>query len=492
MIRGLHLSTLVWGAVIILFVMLVLDGVQVTTGLFKPCGGVVTVLTLLLLAFDKWLWCFRILHPWFVDRPYLKGTWKGVFVSSYIDPATQKPVPPIEAYLVIRQTYSVIHLRLITKESASESLANNIPKGEDGVYSVASVYRNTPQLVVRDRSPIHHGALLIRVEGDPAVSLTGEYWTDRMTRGELRFMEKSETMYFDFAAASAGTFTKLEATPAAPAPASSPVQSPAPVSGPQGERAREIEQHVINVDLDTPICRIFPLKWMIPSLTNRQLVLRKPAGWDDPFENFLFKVSATYGTQPIALDQLRERIYAQCWMMCHESDAMWRIYSKTPPMRSNDKYNEWVGVKVRTTVRKLFSALYSSGSNPELCFWAGRVTYLTEAEMDQIGLDNDTLIGLMTDTSAKGHAQSLLLKREPFSHEAEVRFVFDANNGFDITQENYSFNVDPNTTYDEIILDPRLSENNCRLLFAELREAGYRGAINQSALYFPRPYVVQF
>jgi hypothetical protein len=39
-----------------------------------------------------------------------------------------------------------------------------------------------------------------------------------------------------------------------------------------------MERNVIDVDLDTPIYRIFPLKWMIPSLRNRQLVLRKPSG----------------------------------------------------------------------------------------------------------------------------------------------------------------------------------------------------------------------
>src|SRR5262245_32090823 len=124
MTKGIHLSSLVWGVFSILAVMLLLDGAQVTTGLFKPCGAVATVLTLVLLAFDKWLWSFRILHPWFVDRPYLKGTWKGVLVSNYIDPQTKQPVPPIEVYLVVRQTYSAIHLRLITRESVSESLAN--------------------------------------------------------------------------------------------------------------------------------------------------------------------------------------------------------------------------------------------------------------------------------------------------------------------------------------------------------------------------------
>jgi hypothetical protein len=236
MIKGIHLSTLVWGVIIILAVMLILEGTQVTTGLFKPCGAVVTVLGLVLLAFDKWLWSLRFLHPWFVDRPYLKGTWKGVLVSGYIEPATQQKVPPIEAYLVIRQTYSAIYLRLITKESTSESMANNIPKGVDGVYSIASVYRNIPQLPHRHHSEIHHGALVIRVEGDPVTSLTGEYWTDRLTHGEMRFTEKSETLYFDFASASAGTTSKPVVAPAAAAPMSVPVppSAPAPASA-QGQ-----------------------------------------------------------------------------------------------------------------------------------------------------------------------------------------------------------------------------------------------------------------
>jgi hypothetical protein len=151
-----------------------------------------------------------------------------VLLSSYVDPQTQKRVPPIGVYLVIRQTYSAIHLRLITKESSSESLANNIPKGEDGVYSVASAYRNTPQLAQRGQSPIHHGAMLLRVEGDPVVSLSGEYWTDRQTYGEIQFAEKSETLYYTFDAAAAGKFTRLNPPPAAP-PAAAPPPPATPV-----------------------------------------------------------------------------------------------------------------------------------------------------------------------------------------------------------------------------------------------------------------------
>jgi hypothetical protein len=217
-VKSIHLSALVWIGFGIVAVSLALDGAKVTTGTFQPCGVVVTVLGLVLLTFDKWLWGFSFLHPWFVDRPYLKGTWKGVLESNYADPVTQQRAGPIEVYLVIRQTFSAIHLRLLTNESASESMANNIPKGEDGVYIVASVYRNTPRLGVRDRSTIHHGAVILSVEGNPVVSLRGEYWTDRLTRGEMQFLEKSDTLHFDFASAAAGTYARPGGAPVVATP----------------------------------------------------------------------------------------------------------------------------------------------------------------------------------------------------------------------------------------------------------------------------------
>lgn len=208
MISQLHLSALIWAAGIIWAALLVFDGTNVSTGLFKPCSTVVAGLGLLLLLFDKWIWRFRILHPWFVDRPNIRGTWKGQLISTWVDPQTGTKPEPIDAYLVIRQTFSGIHMRLITRESSSESLADNIPKDADGVYSVASIYRNTPKLSHRPVSPIHNGGLLLRVLGDPVSSLEGHYWTDRGTQGEVVFHEKSDVLFFDFATASSAVFKK--------------------------------------------------------------------------------------------------------------------------------------------------------------------------------------------------------------------------------------------------------------------------------------------
>lgn len=254
-----------------------------------------------------------------------------------------------------------------------------------------------------------------------------------------------------------------------------------------------MERNVIGVDLDTPVYRIFPLKWLLPSIRDRVLVLPKPASWDDPFEAFLFKAAGSYGRYRVELDKLRAKLYGQCWMTRSESDAMWRIYSTAPPMNTDEPFTERVGLKVKTTVRKLFSALYASSDRlPELCFWVGRVRYLKQEEMDALGADNQAMMGMLTDPSARGHAESLLLKRDAFEHEHEVRFIYDANNGFDATQALYPFTVDPNATFDEVILDPRVSERNCRALHDELRRAGYHGSVSQSTLYVPPRYTIKF
>ena len=206
MIPQIQLTTLVWLFVGVTAGALVLDGTHVTSKLFHQCGAVSGTISLLLLIFDKWAWSFRLLHPWFVSKPNIQGTWKGLLHSSYIDPNTNLPVPPIEVYLVVRQSYSTLHLRLLTTQSSSESVANSIAKDPDGVYTVASVYRNNPKQEHRDRSPIHHGAMLIFIEGDPVKSLRAEYWTDRLTRGRIDFAEKSKDYFFDFASASKATF----------------------------------------------------------------------------------------------------------------------------------------------------------------------------------------------------------------------------------------------------------------------------------------------
>ena len=54
--------------------------------------------------------------------------------------------------------------------------------------------------------------MLIRVAGSPVTHLRAEYWTDRMTGGEITLGEKCDTIYYDFETAKAGEYRRLAPT----------------------------------------------------------------------------------------------------------------------------------------------------------------------------------------------------------------------------------------------------------------------------------------
>lgn len=190
MLSRLHLSAILLVAAALWGGMLVFEGVTVNGTWFRPFSTVVGALLLLLVVFDIWAWRWRLLHGWFVPRPDLRGTWCAELQSDWKNPDTDSGVGPIVAYLVVRQTFSSLSVRMLTAESASELVAAEINKASDGTYRLAAVYRNEPKLSVRNRSPIHYGALVLDVQGDPVKDLAGYYWTDRNSRGELRTLAR--------------------------------------------------------------------------------------------------------------------------------------------------------------------------------------------------------------------------------------------------------------------------------------------------------------
>ena len=198
MLSRLHLSVILLIAASIWGTMLIVEGVSVSGTWFGPFSTVVGALVLLLSAFDVWAWRLRLLHGWFVPRPDIRGTWRVELFSNWVDPSTNEVVAPIAAYLVVRQTFSTLSLRMLTSESSSELVAAEISRANDGTYRLAAVYRNEPKLSVRDRSAIHYGAIMLTVQGDPVKDLDGYYWTDRHTRGDLRTLARHETIASSF------------------------------------------------------------------------------------------------------------------------------------------------------------------------------------------------------------------------------------------------------------------------------------------------------
>ncbi len=78
---------------------------------------------------------------------------------------------------------------LLTEESASRSSIARLSQDEAGL-SLAYMYSNRPDSRVAHRSTMHNGSAFVEISGSPAARMSGRYWTDRYTRGELDLPER--------------------------------------------------------------------------------------------------------------------------------------------------------------------------------------------------------------------------------------------------------------------------------------------------------------
>jgi hypothetical protein len=208
MITDIQLSTLVFVAAFIWGLLLILKGTPLSINLFEPFYNVIGILVLVLTFFDKWAWHWKIFYPWLVSTPYIEGTWKGKINSNWVNPNTKQKIETIDAYLVVRQKFSKAYAKLITKESSSELLAGEIIKNTYETWQFVSVYRNIPKMLIRKRSPIHYGSMILSIKGHPPNSLEGQYWTDRNTQGEITFSGFNRKKFDDYLSASTAYYTK--------------------------------------------------------------------------------------------------------------------------------------------------------------------------------------------------------------------------------------------------------------------------------------------
>lgn len=198
MIERTHQSVLLLFIVLAWAVCLIVAGVSVSVDFLRPFSVVSGVVAVTLTGFDRWAWRLRCLHGWFVKRPDLNGTWRAELRSNWIDPGTGQRIPPIVAFVAIRQSYSSISVRMMTAESSSELLSAGVVQAIDDTCRLVGVYRNEPRISVQHRSRVHNGALLLQINGSPPETLDGHYWTDRGTQGEIRLSERNPTIVGSF------------------------------------------------------------------------------------------------------------------------------------------------------------------------------------------------------------------------------------------------------------------------------------------------------
>ncbi|MEN8175288.1 MAG: hypothetical protein ABFS23_05975 [Pseudomonadota bacterium] len=137
-------------------------------------------------AFVKWGWKLKIFRGWLVPFPNLNGTWIGFIYSDWENPQTSEKPPPIPVMLTVNQSFFHVSCVMRTSEMESSSFSEGFLIDTDRqLKKVAYFYTSKPRLSLSDRSVLHDGSAVFRIIEKPKLKLTGRYWTERLTKGEI-------------------------------------------------------------------------------------------------------------------------------------------------------------------------------------------------------------------------------------------------------------------------------------------------------------------
>lgn len=203
-LERLHITAFVLITAVLWFAILYFQGVPIGWDYAKPFSIVISILVGLALLLEFIAWRHPRLHGWFVPRPDLRGTWRVEIHSTYVDPKTNEREPIIIGYVGVRQTLSTLYLLLMTDESRSCFIAENVRRSPSGSgYQIIGVYTNEPKVHLRDAriSEMHQGAVIIETHGpeNRPTHLSAKYWTDRKTTGEMEFTDRTDALCTTFA-----------------------------------------------------------------------------------------------------------------------------------------------------------------------------------------------------------------------------------------------------------------------------------------------------
>ncbi len=135
-------------------------------------------------------WKWKISN-WIFYRPNINGTWSGTIISDYVDTNGNK-VPPIEFYIVIRQSFIKLHFTTFTKDFVGVSYSETFALNEDkGLKNVAYLYKKDS--TQSNDEHLREGATELRlILGKDEKILEGKYWSNSKTQGTVSVTQISE------------------------------------------------------------------------------------------------------------------------------------------------------------------------------------------------------------------------------------------------------------------------------------------------------------
>lgn len=245
--------------------------------------------------------------------------------------------------------------------------------------------------------------------------------------------------------------------------------------------------NVINLDLDTPIYKYIPFKYLKLMIQNSNLYFGKVSSWEDVYENWFLKEQMVLSSgEKGSAKELIPGVFGQSWTLQEESDAMWRIYSKLD--RTLHDYLDDTAVRIKTTARKLYNVIYANDEDFNTSY-IGAVKYLSQNDFLKM---QDSLSPLNPLDLSEVFVKSYFFKRAPFEHEKEVRpILIYSPKHENFGKDGVSFDIDFDNLIDEMVTDPRLTPDEYRTVRGLLIGLGAKSdKVRNSELYNIPPHTI--
>lgn len=245
--------------------------------------------------------------------------------------------------------------------------------------------------------------------------------------------------------------------------------------------------NVISLDLDAPIYKYIPFKYLKLMIQNSNLYFGKVSSWEDVYENWFLKEQMVLSSgEKVSAKELIPGVFGQSWTLQEESDAMWRIYSKLD--RTLHDYLDDTAVRIKTTARKLYNVIYANDEDFYTSY-IGAVKYLSQNDFLKM---QDSLSPLNSLDLSEVFVKSYFFKRAPFEHEKEVRpILIYSPKHENFGKDGVSFDIDFDNLIDEMVTDPRLTPDEYRTVRGQLIGLGAKSdKVRNSELYNIPPHII--
>jgi hypothetical protein len=175
------------GVGIVYAVVLHLAGIRLEQGLRQGLAYLPAVTAALLIVWDLWVWRWPV--TWrATSRPRLDGLW-----AVQLHPTKESHIPPggsrgpIDAYVVVKQSFWTVAVQQFTAESSSIS-RSFFWDGSHGTGTdwLTFIYDNTPMQRHQHHSKRHLGTCSLRPGNRRPTDIEGMYFTDRYTKGDMK------------------------------------------------------------------------------------------------------------------------------------------------------------------------------------------------------------------------------------------------------------------------------------------------------------------